>query len=65
VRRRSITRYAITETIFRLDLSAPQRASTAKNPELVWEALAKLGAITLSGPHRRWIGEILAARREE
>ena len=59
VRRRSITRYAITEMIFKRSLSANQRARTADNPELVWIPLVSLSTITLSGPHRRWIGEIL------
>jgi A/G-specific adenine glycosylase len=60
VRRRAITRYAITETIFRFPLSARQRTAAAQNPELSWIPLSKLAALTLSGPHRRWIGEILA-----
>jgi len=63
VRRRSITRYAITETIFRADLSTKQRTSIAKNLELVWIAPGKLATITLSGPHRRWVAEILATNR--
>ncbi|MFT3869441.1 MAG: A/G-specific adenine glycosylase [Nibricoccus sp.] len=63
VRRRSITRYAITETIFRSDLAAKQFASANKNPELVWTPLTKLDAITLSGPHRRWIAELLASSK--
>ena len=60
VRRRAITRYAITETIFRFPLSASQRAATAKNLELIWVPLTSLATLTLSGPHRRWVGEILA-----
>jgi len=59
VRRRSITRYAITETIFKTSLSASQRASTSSNAELIWVPLNQLAKITLSGPHRRWVGEIL------
>jgi len=62
IRRRSITRYAITETIFSAHLSAKQRASVTKNPELVWTPLASLASLTLSGPHRRWVSEILASR---
>jgi A/G-specific adenine glycosylase len=61
VRRRAITRYAITETIFRFPLSARQRAAAAQNTELSWVPLSDLAALTLSGPHRRWVGEILAA----
>lgn len=63
VRRRSITRYAITETIFETGLTAEQLATTQKNAELVWVPLSKLGTITLSGPHRRWIAELLASSK--
>jgi A/G-specific adenine glycosylase len=55
-RKRSITRFAITETIFR---AAPPRGKLGD--DLVWVPLVKLGDITLSGPHRRWVGEILRA----
>jgi A/G-specific adenine glycosylase len=63
VRRRSITRYAITETIFQAHLSARQRTSIAKTPELIWIPPAKLATITLSGPHRRWVNEIINTKR--
>jgi A/G-specific adenine glycosylase len=59
VRRRTITRYAITETIFRAQISKKQLTETSNNSELTWVPLAKLDAITLSGPHRRWVKEIL------
>jgi A/G-specific adenine glycosylase len=64
VRRRSITRYAITETIFRADPTAKQLAAAKKNPELVWVPLAELDKITLSGPHRRWIEELLTSDKK-
>lgn len=60
VRRRAITRYAITESIFAAP--AQPKLSTVSNPDLVWVPLADLDAIALSGPHRRWIRELLAAR---
>jgi A/G-specific adenine glycosylase len=53
---RGITRFRITESIHRC------AASPAVHPNLVWVSLDKLAAITLSGPHRRWIGQILANR---
>jgi A/G-specific adenine glycosylase len=56
-KRRAITRFQITETIHAAP--APRRKLSA---ELVWVPLAELDSITLSGPHRRWITEILAAR---
>ena len=54
-KRRGITRYQITESIH----AAP--APRGKLPAgLVWIPLASLDTITLSGPHRRWVKEILA-----
>jgi len=64
VRRRSITRYAITETIFPRVLSASQLATTKENPELVWVSLAEIDSVTLSGPHRRWIGELIGTDKK-
>jgi A/G-specific adenine glycosylase len=56
-KRRGITRFQITESIH----SAP--ASRGKLPaDAVWIPLIELDAITLSGPHRRWVAAILAAR---
>lgn len=58
-KRRGITRFQITESIH---LAPPPAAKTALPAELVWVPIADLEAITLSGPHRRWVKEILAAR---
>lgn len=56
-KRRGITRFQITESIH------AAKPRTGKLPaDLVWVPLADLDTITLSGPHRRWIGEILAKR---
>jgi A/G-specific adenine glycosylase len=56
-KRRGITRFQITESIH---VAPPPRAKLG--PELVWVALEALDTVTLSGPHRRWVSEILAAR---
>jgi len=56
-KKRSITRYRITESIHRL--ATPPTTLPAG---LLWAPFATLDAFTLSGPHRRWITEILAAR---
>jgi A/G-specific adenine glycosylase len=56
-KRRAITRFAITESIHRA--TAPR---VKLSPELVWVPIARLATITLSGPHRRWVNEVLAAR---
>ena len=56
-RRRGITRFQITESIYAARTPRGKLAA-----ELVWVPLAELDTITFSGPHRRWVGEILAAR---
>ena len=56
-KRRTITRFQITESIF--TVAAPRGKLS---PELTWVPLANLDSITLSGPHRRWVTEILARR---
>jgi A/G-specific adenine glycosylase len=58
-KRRGITRYQITESIH---LAPAAAAKTPAGPELVWVPLAGIDAVTLSGPHRRWVREILAQR---
>jgi A/G-specific adenine glycosylase len=54
-KRRGITRFQITESIYNVE-EPPARL----HAELLWVPLATLQEVTLSGPHRRWIGEILA-----
>ena len=58
-KRRGITRFQITESIHAT--TAPRGKLPA---ELVWAPLAELDALTLSGPHRRWVNEILAQRKK-
>ncbi len=57
-KKRGITRYRITETIKRL--AAPE----SLGPELHWVPLTALDALTLSGPHRRWVAELLTQTSE-
>ena len=57
-KRRGITRYQITESIHRVPASALRKKL---QPELVWVPRPQLDAVTLSGPHRRWVRAILAA----
>ncbi len=56
-RNRSITKYRITESIHRCTHNPAQLRAG-----LVWVQLAELEWITLSGPHRRWVGEIIRDR---
>jgi A/G-specific adenine glycosylase len=53
-KQRGITRYRITESIH---ASRPPRGRLAT--DLVWVAVAELDRIALSGPHRRWVAELL------
>ncbi|MEO6567951.1 MAG: A/G-specific adenine glycosylase [Opitutaceae bacterium] len=58
-RKRSITRFQITESIHRVQFSTAQRRNLSRQPDLHWIPLAELEHVTLSGPHRRWITELL------
>jgi len=55
VKKRGITRYAITETI-----QALTKPPAKLSGDLQWVPLAQLNSITLSGPHRRWVRELLS-----
>ena len=56
-KRRGITRFQITESIYAT--TAPRGKLSS---ELVWVPLTEIDTVTLSGPHRHWITEILAGR---
>ena len=56
-KRRTITRFQITESIFAV---AAPRGNLPSG--LTWVPFANLDTITLSGPHRRWVTEILIRR---
>jgi A/G-specific adenine glycosylase len=53
---RTITRFRIVESIHAAVL--PQGPM---GPGLVWVRLEELGAVSLSGPHRRWTTQVIAA----
>lgn len=56
-KKRGITRYQITEQIH----AVPPPKSLAT--DLVWVPVDDLESVTLSGPHRRWVRELLSAQR--
>lgn len=58
-RKRSITRFQITESIHVVKFTAAQRRDLAAQSSLHWIPLGELDRVTLSGPHRRWITELL------
>ncbi len=59
-KRRAITRFSITETIHAAPPTAALRRKIAASETLEWVPLDRLDDVTLSGPHRRWIRELLA-----
>ena len=61
-RQRSFTNRRLTESIHAVSLTGPQHRRLASRPALRWVPRAHLDRIALSGPHRRWITELLAAR---
>jgi A/G-specific adenine glycosylase len=57
-KQRSITNRRITETIYTIH-PKDAKTSLAEIASLLWVDLSALDQITLSGPHRRWITELL------
>jgi A/G-specific adenine glycosylase len=62
VKRRAITRFQIVESIHQVRTSAPLLKKIREDQSLEWVALSELNQVTLSGPHKRWIEEIVAKR---
>ena len=58
VKRRAITRFQITESIYRVKPTVVLFKRIAKNSALEWVPLKHLDQVTLSGPHKRWISEL-------
>ena len=56
---RTITRYRITEQIHAVHPADRLLRRTAQNRTLEWVPIERLEHITLSGPHRRWLRELL------
>jgi len=56
---RGITNKRIKETIYPLESQTPQVSDLKSQTSLTWVALEELDNITLSGPHRRWVKELL------
>jgi A/G-specific adenine glycosylase len=63
-KRRGITYHRITESIHAVQLTARQRRALTANPALHWVPRAELRRIALSGPHRRWVEELLEGTRD-
>ena len=61
-KRRAITRFQITESIHQVKPTPALLKKIATEGSLTWVPINTLALVTLSGPHKRWIGEILANR---
>jgi A/G-specific adenine glycosylase len=59
---RTITRYRITEQIHAVQPTARLLRQIAQIRTLEWVPIRRLEHITLSGPHRRWLRELLSPR---
>jgi A/G-specific adenine glycosylase len=57
-RTRGITRFRIVESIHSAE---PPRGKTG--PGMAWIRIEELDSIALSGPHRRWMTQVLSSRR--
>lgn len=58
VKRRAITRFRITESIYSVKPTGPLLKHIATDESLEWVPMRRLDHITLSGPHKRWISEL-------
>lgn len=58
-RTRSITHHRISETILEARLDAAARRRVAGDANLVWVPLDEIDSVALSGPHKRWVREIM------
>lgn len=58
-KRRAISHQQIEETIYRASWTPSLAALIESDAALHWIPLEQLSALTLSGPHRKWISELL------
>ena len=61
-RARSITKYKITEVIYKITRINGMLPRLAKNPSLRWASNEELKTLPLSGPHAQWIEGLLARK---
>jgi A/G-specific adenine glycosylase len=58
-KRRAITRFQITEAIYTAKITPSLKTRVSTSDSLEWVPLRQLNHVTLSGPHKRWIEELL------
>ncbi len=59
-KRRTITRFQITELIHAFKPTAALLNRIARDPSLRWVRLSHLETVTFSGPHRRWLAKLIS-----
>ena len=59
VKKRSIGNRAYTELIYSAKASPALLRRIAGDKGLFWASPTELATVTLSGPHRKWLGELL------
>lgn len=64
-KRRSITRFQIAEHIYSTPPDAALLKRITAHEFLTWVPLTQLDHVVLSGPHRRWISELLDNKGDE
>jgi A/G-specific adenine glycosylase len=65
IKRRVITRFQISESIYRVSPSADLLKEVKAQKTMEWVRLDDIATLTLSGPHKRWIAELLVQRDAE
>lgn len=58
VRKRGIANENIEERIFKMRATPARLEKVSASPGLLWHPLDRLDALTLSGPHKKWIREL-------
>jgi A/G-specific adenine glycosylase len=59
IRHRAISNQQITETIYRSEWTSVLAKCITAESGLVWVPIRNLASITLSGPHRKWLSELM------
>ncbi|GHB99418.1 A/G-specific adenine glycosylase [Cerasicoccus arenae] len=59
-RRRGIANERIEERFLRIDWNSKLHSLITKDETLFWQPLNQLNDITLTGPHRKWLAELMA-----
>ncbi len=59
VKKRAITTRRYTESIYAIPVTPELLRRVRRDKNLFWASPAELATLTLSGPHRKWVGELM------